>query len=264
VTRKVSGPKDTRRHGRARRGSKSKRHAGVQDVVELVRDLFPDGIVELPYDFDELDIETRSADLISQLRDIEGAELLYEQDPRGGPVWDDDADPQEDPPTDLEHTRSYQLLFLALRGEPFRYATEDIVEDEPGVQRKVPGTGRIGCVVAVSLLAPLAIVKFGDMEQLDDGSQILPQLDDTLFDLDVRPIDPETHFRNMMGEEAVEALQRLAETITARLAARGFRTLATSELDKPLRGLRAGEETLIGADPDCIITVRDALFFEQL
>jgi len=67
-----------------------------------------------------------------------------------------------------------------------------------------------------------------------------------------------------MGEEAVQTLRRLAETIAARLAARGVRTLATSELDKPLRWLRAGEETLIGADPDSVITVRDALFFEQL
>lgn len=239
-------------------------HTGSGDVVHLVRELFPEGIVELPADFDEVDIEAASADLSKQLTDIEGADLLYEQDPRGGPVWHDDADPEEDPPTDFKHTRSYQLLFLALRGEPFRYATEDIVEDESGVQTKVQGTGRIGCVVAVSLLAPVGIVKFGDMEQLDDGSQILPQIDDNIFDLDGRPIDPEKHFRSMMGEEAVKALQRLAETITARLAAHGVRTLAASELEKPLGWLRAGEETLIGADPDSVITVRDALFFEQL
>jgi hypothetical protein len=195
---------------------------------------------------------------------IDGVELLYEQDPRGGPVWDDAADPEEDPPTDFEHTRSYLLMFLTLRGEPFRYETEDLVEDESGVERKVQGSGCIGCTVAVSLLAPVAIVRFGDMEHLDDGSHILPQLDDNIFDLDGHPIDPQMHFRRMMGEEAVEALRRLAETITERLAAHGVRTLAVSELQKPLRWLQAGEETLIGADPDSVITVRDALFFEQL
>jgi len=260
----VSAPTDRRRRGLARRGSETEIHAGGRDVVQLDRTLFPEGIVELPGNFDEVDIEAASADLRKQLTDIEGADLLYEQDPRGGPVWDDDVDPEEDPPTDFEHTRSYQLLFLALRDEPFRYATEDIVEDESGVQTTVQGTGRIGCVVAVSLLAPVAIVKFGDMEQLDDGSQILPQIDDHIFDLDERPIDPEKHFRRMMGKEAVQALQRLAKTITARLAARGVRTLAASELQKPLGWLRAGEETLIGAGPNSVITVLSALFFEQL
>ena len=49
-----------------------------------------------------------------------------------------------------------------------------------------------------------------------------------------------------------------------RLAACAIRPLAASELKKPLRWLRAGEETLIGADADSVITVRDALFFEQL
>jgi hypothetical protein len=259
----VSEPKRRRRQG-ARRRSETQIHAGGRDVVQLVRKLFPEGIVELPGDFDEVDIEAASADVRKRLTDIEGADLLYEQDPRGGPVWNDDADPEEDPPTDFEHSRSYMLMFLALRGEPFCYETEDLFEDESEVQRKVQGTGRIGCTVAVSLLAPVAIVKFGDMEQLDDGSQILPQIDDNIFDLDERPIDPETHFRSMMGEEAVQALQRLAETITARLAACGLRTLAASELEKPLRWLRAGEETLIGADLDSVITVRDALFFEQL
>ena len=246
------------------RRSETESRAAGRGLVQLVRNLFPDGIVELPADFDEVDIEAASVDLRRDLTGIDGADLLYEQEPRGGPVWDDDADPEEDPPTDFEHTRSYLLMFLALRGEPFCYETEDLVEDESGVERKVPGTGRIGCTVAVSLLAPVAIVRFGDMEQLDDGSQILPQIDDSIFDLAERPIDPETHFRSMMGEEAVEALRRLAETITARLAACGVRTLAASELKKPLRWLRAGQETLIGTGPDSVITVRDALFFEQL
>ena len=84
-------------------------------------------------------------------------------------------------PTKVPPGRAYQLLFLALRDEPFRYATEDMVEDEAGVQTRVQGIGRIGCTVAVSLLAPVAMVKFGDMEQLDDGSQILPQIDDNIF-----------------------------------------------------------------------------------
>ena len=131
--------------------------------------------------------------------------------------------------------------------------------------RGVPGTYG-GELAATFLLRAGKIARARDSlsRHLDDGSQILPQIDDNIFDLDERQIDPETHFRSMMGEEAVQALQRLAETITARLTACGLRTLAASELEKPLRWLRAGEETLIGADPHSVITVRDALFFEQL
>ena len=233
------------------------------DLAGLIRKAFPEGVVELPADADEIDEDAAYPDLKRELAAIDGALLMYERPPDGGPVWDDEADPCEDPPSDFEHARSYLLLFLALNDNRFHYETEDMIDDEQGTTR-VQGTGRIGCTVAISVLAAVALVKFDDMEQLDDGSEILPQVEDRIFDLDFTPVDLESHFRSRMGDEATHALKNLADEIATILAAHRIRVLSKHELVMPVPWLRAGEETLIGADPDATVTVRNAFFFEQL
>jgi len=229
----------------------------------LLRKAFPDGVVELPADVDEIDLDAAYPGLKQKLAAVDGALLLYERPPDGGPVWDDETDPSEDPPSDFEHARSYLLMFLALNDERFHYEAEDLIEDEQSTTR-VQGTGRIGCTVAVSVLASVALVKFDDMEQLDDGSEILPQVEDRIFDLDLNPVDLELHFRNRMGDEATQALQTLAHRIATILAAHGIRVLSKHELAMVVPWLCAGEETLIGGDPGATVTVGDAFFFEQL
>jgi len=261
----VSGSKPRRSQRSARRKSPNDETSGKgsldRDITRLIRRVFPDGIVQLPDDADEFDLDAAYPELRKQLAVIDGALLLYEREPGGGPVRDY-ANAAEDP-TDFERTRSYLLMFLALEDERFNYSSEDQIEDEQGL-RTVEGTGRIGCTVAISLLAPVAVVKFDAMEQYDDGSEILPQVANSVFDLEWRPIDPEQHFRSMMGKEAVEALRLLAEKIAMTLVARGIRVLPAEQLARQVAWLRAGDDTLMGDGASSGVTVLDAFFFEQL
>ena len=51
---------------------------------------------------------------------------------------------------------------------------------EPGEEADeescVKGEGRIGCMVAVSIIAPLAVVELGVLETLENGSSVEPDL----------------------------------------------------------------------------------------
>jgi hypothetical protein len=118
-------------------------------------------------------------------RHIPHAQLLQEREAEGGPMWRDDSDPEEDPPDDHKHSRSYHLFFVSPKGDAFRFETEaegiadpefmteefeeaGWGEDPPA--RRIPGSGRTGWVVAVSLLAPFAVIEFGDVATFEDGS----------------------------------------------------------------------------------------------
>ena len=96
--------------------------------------------------------------------------------------------------------------------------------------------------MALSVLAPVALVKFDDMEQLDDGSEILPEVGDRIFDLDFKPVDLESHFRSRMGDEATQALKTLADRIATTLEAHGIRVLSKHELamPSPMAAVRGG------------------------
>jgi hypothetical protein len=53
------------------------------------------------------------------------------------------------------------------------FMTEDFADAEWGEESlpcRVPGTGRTGWVVAVSLAAPFAFIELGDMVAFEDGS----------------------------------------------------------------------------------------------
>jgi hypothetical protein len=256
-------PRPPRRGRGRRRSTTGTAGAGIgPDLLDLIRRAFPDGIVELPADFDEIDADALYPGLRRRLAAVEGAGLAYEREPSNEPSWSDEDERWDDSPADLEHSRSYLLLFLAPADERFHYATEDTVEDEEGT-RTAAGTGTIGCTVAISLLAPVALVKFDDLEVFDDGGETLPEAGDNAFDLEGHPLDPNLHFRAMFGAEIVDALQILADRITAILTAQGVMVLSREQLESPVPGLVAGEETLIG-DLGSGVTVREAFFFEQL
>jgi len=116
---------------------------------------------------------------------------VHEREPEGGPAWFDDSDPEVDSPGIQEASRSYHLFFVCPEGEAFNYETEivsiaerdwDGNEDESELPMEtVAGSGRTGWSVAVSLIAPFAVVTLSDMETYEDGSSSGPTLESHAF-----------------------------------------------------------------------------------
>jgi hypothetical protein len=138
--------------------------AGLRrDVQEAIDRIWPDGIVELSFDSDESYFCEISPKLSRVFHRIRNARLIQEREADGGPIWWDQSDPEEDPPDEIEHSRSYHLFFVSLEGKAFTVETEAEGFEEPELMTdefeeagwgadlrpcRVPGTGRTGWVVA--------------------------------------------------------------------------------------------------------------------
>jgi hypothetical protein len=249
-----------------------------KDVQEVLGRLWPDGIVEAPFDPDESYFCVVHPKLERAFHRIPHAQLLQEREPAGGPIWWDGSDPEEDPPDEQLRSRSYHLFFVSPKGEPFTFdaEAESITEPEflteefeeagwgegPPVGR-IPGSGRTGWVVAVSLLAPLAVIELGDVITYDDGSTTDAEIEDYGEAEDGKRIDPEELFRTTHNAEAYQALVKLRAQISGILEKRGIAVLPAEEWRKTAPWLRGGEDTLPGIEGRAI-RVLDAFFFEEL
>jgi hypothetical protein len=244
----------------------------VRDAIERA---WPDGVVEMSFDTDEnyfLDIYPQ---LRAAMQRFRGARLVHEREPERGPVWFDDSDPEEDPPNDQEPTRSYHLFFVCPDGEAFTYETEagtlvaaGEAEEKAGDENEmrveaVAGSGRTGWSVAVSLLAPFAVVTLDGMESFEDGSTSEPSVESWGVTETGQRIDSEAEFRRFKGDRAFEILLRLRARICGVLGRYGITVLSEPEWRKPVPWLRAGEEVFAGSTGGPL-RVLDALFFEGL
>ncbi len=103
--------------------------------------------------------------------------ILYEQ-PGHEPVdFSDDDEPL--PESDL--SRSYHLFFVAPNDPRFRSQGEDDEEDEEGRMCKVSEERTVGCVVAISEIAPVGVVGFDSFYQSETGSHSLPEPSNDIF-----------------------------------------------------------------------------------
>ena len=100
--RKHAGAHSARRYTSLRR-----------DVQEAVDRIWPDGIVEMPLDPDESYFIELHPKLSRALRRIRNTLLVYEREADGGPVWWEESDPEEDPPDEIERSRSYHTFFVS-------------------------------------------------------------------------------------------------------------------------------------------------------
>jgi len=242
------------------------------DVRQAIDRLWPDGLVQIGFDSDESYFWDVHLNLAAAFHRIKGARLVRELEPDGGPVWCDHSDPEEDPPDGEDRSRSYYLFFVCPDGEAFTYETEieslgELDEEDEGehewLEETVTGTGRTGWSVAVSLLAPFAVVTLSDWEIYDDGSTSDPSIECPGFTPMGERIDLEAEFRNSKGEKAFATLLKLRARICGILDKHGIGVLPEEEWRKPVPGLRAEEEILIGIEGEPI-RVLDAFFFEAL
>jgi hypothetical protein len=97
--------------------------------------------------------------------------VLYEREPDGGSRWGETSDLDEDPPDWHDEARSYCLFFVSSTDDRLKFATDTIEPDEEGVERRFQGEGRIGYVVAISLVAPFAVVAQDQLEVFENGSR---------------------------------------------------------------------------------------------
>lgn len=243
-----------------------------EDVREAIERAWPDGVVDTTFDSDESYFWDVYPKLAAAVRRIKGAQLVQERESEGGPVWFDDSDPEEDPPDDQERSRSYHLFFVCPDGEAFTYETEMESLGEPSEEDEgenewpmetVTGTGRTGWSVAVSLVAPFAVITLSEVVAFEDGSTWEPSIESPEITEKGQRIDPEAEFRKFKGEQAFEILMKLRGRICGLLSRHGIGVLPEEEWRKKTPWLRADEEVLVGTTGDPI-RVLDALFFEGL
>jgi len=260
-------------------GSPKTPNSGLnKDVREALDRLWPDGLVEMSFDSDESCFCAVYPKLQRAFHRIPHAQLLQEREPAGGPIWWDGSDPEEDPPDEQLRSRSYHLFFVSPEGEPFTFdaEAERITEPEfmtqdyeeagwgegPPVGR-IPGSGRTGWVVAVSLLAPLAVIELGDVITYDDGSTTDAEIESYGETEEGKRIDPEELFRTTHDAEAYQTLVKLRVQVSGILEKRGIAVLPAEEWRKAAPWLRGFEDTLLGIDGRAM-RVLDAFFFEEL
>jgi hypothetical protein len=242
----------------SRRGSRIS-----QAIQDLLHKTFPEGVVEMTVPPEESHLADLAPRLRARLNRVRGAALVYEREPEALLAWNDGDDPDEDPAADTGPSASYQVFFLALTDKRFRFQVDDEGEDEEGNPQKIVGEGWVGCVVAVSVLAPLAVLRFAQREDYDDGSQTLPDIYHSVFSLDGRPIPLEAYFQESFGSAAVLALTRLRNRLQKVLETLGIAVLPEAEGQQPVGWLDAGQDLFWrDADPGRPMTVQEAFFFE--
>lgn len=249
-----------------------------RDVREAIDRVRPNGVVEMSFDPHESYFSRLQPKLSRALGRMRNTCLVYEREADGGPVWWEESDPEEDPPDEIGRTRSYHTFFVSPNGKTFTFETEaeGVTEPEfmtddfaeagwgegPPVSR-ISGSGRTGWAVAVSLLAPFAVIELGDTVSFEDGSTTEAEIESYGETANGQRGDQEKNFREVQGAQAYKTIVGLRAKIADILEGFGITVLPAEEWRKPAPWLRGTEETLIGLDGKAI-RVLDAFFFESL
>lgn len=239
------------------------------DVVDALERAFPEGTVELIGD--ESWLTEMLDDLREALSRLPGAQVLYERDPDDESSYDlsDDWDPADEwnpGAWDVEEP-SYALFFVCPQGDDFRFEIEGDVIDEEGRRRSTTGVGQIGHVVAISTLAPLALLRVTSMDSEEDeyGEMFvsIPEIQFRVFDADGQPQRSDAFLLDGLSDAAIETLHELRDGIVRVLDTFDIAPLPEEEARKPVPWLEAADHVL-GVGPGEPVTVEDALFFRCL
>ena len=235
-----------------------------EDVRAAIERIWPNGMVEMTFDSNKSYFWDVYPKLDYALHRLKNARIVHEIEPEVEPVWYDDSDPIEDPPDEQGDSRSYHLFFVSPNGDVYSYEVSIDSPPEPGEAEPIEtphGSGISGWSVAVSLLAPYAVINPCEMEVFDNGMTTEPSLEWLQFNETGEPLDPETHFKEIWCEEAVKDFFELRSRISAVLGKHGITVLDEEEWRKPVRGLGAGDEVFTDI-PGRELRVLDAFFFE--
>lgn len=127
---------------------------------------------------------------------IEGARVLYLRAPEGewySPFmdhpgvddWDEGDEAAEWEDTwEEEPARSYGLVFLSPEEEGFRFEIVGEVVDQTGRPHTIPGEGHIGFAVAISTIAPFAVIRLTSLQRDEGFGLAEPDIHPRYFDED--------------------------------------------------------------------------------
>lgn len=234
-------------------------------LADTIERAWPDGVVEM-INLEACPLRETCSTLKGLRSRTPGSDLVFEREAAGGPRRREESDPDEDSPERDEPTRSYHLFFLSPKDRRYSFDTETLEPDDDGIEQRFAGQGRIGHVVAVSLVAPVALVAIDQFEVFESGSYSEPSAEGHLFDLDGTRLDMKRHYLGLFEEEGPLVMQGL--TKQREKIARALQTFAISiiperHLDTPVPELRAGEDVLTESKGRPL-TVRDVFFFETV
>jgi hypothetical protein len=228
-----------------------------KDFQKAIERLWPNGLVELSVDYEDSWFVKLQPKVTRALRSLKGSQLLFEREAEGDPVWWPESHPDQAPPDECAPDRSYHLYFIVPDGDAFKFTTEseDYID---GSVETVNGAGRTGWCIAVSLLAPFAVITLGERIEYENGDTVEPSLESHLETMDGSAIDPVEHFREMVAEEAFSRLMTVQRKIAEILEKCAISVLPEKEWKKRVSRLRAGD----GVSVQEPLHVLDALFFE--
>lgn len=238
------------------------------DVTRAIEAVFPDGLIEMSFDFEETWLAEILPRLTSRLERIPFTALAWERGPTA--QWDDvddlDDEDLDDSVDQDDRSYSYHLFFLSPKSRRVKYQIESESADEEAGDLIVGGVGRFGYSVGVSLLAPFAVVTLSTLEQLEDGSVTIPDLNQKCWAMGgPKEDDLEAYGRRMLGDEAMVALRALRKKLIGVLEALDITILDEQDLSQPVPWLEVGEKVLAGPRAGSgVLTVRDAFFFSSL
>lgn len=254
-----------------------------QDVRKAIERAFPENVVEMLYSNEDGETWFSEVEesLGEDLRTVNGVALFCERGPDerscpAGYYFDDDEDDEEWPP-ERDNSRSYHLYFLSPAGKDFQFETETedcYVEPADGDEysmeepewetERVAGQGRLGWSVAVSMVAPFAVIALSESVTYENGEVRPPGIERCGEAGDGMPLaDLEAALRERLGARAFDTLIRLRAKLADVLNKHGIAVLPEEEWRKPVPWLSPGEEVFAGP-PDGPVRVLDAFFFEML
>lgn len=203
--------------------------------------------------------------IITRLQSIDDAELIWERDPEGEVVYDEDSVPEEDAPLYKDDDSSYYSFFVAPSAEGFTFetdTTQPVVDEESGEEAEevLYGEATCGCLVAISLLGPFAVVKLNSVEEYEDGSCSDPGIEPYILDEDGNRARVEDYFSDILGSDKLVELKALQAEIARTLTEAGIVVIPDEELVKTIDWLKGGENVFVDSGEDGV-TVQDAFFF---
>jgi len=158
---------------------------------------------------------------------------------------------------------SYGIFFVGPVGDGFRFDFDSEFPDEEGRLHPVKCVGHIGWTVAVSAVAPFALLRLRSLD-IEDGVVLPPGIEPRMFDDRGRPQSEALFLREMLDASDAGELDDLRERIVEVLRDHGIATLSDEELTVGVPWLGASDEVLIATAPERRVSVEDGLFFRWI
>jgi hypothetical protein len=259
------------------RPTRKKASATPAAIAKLIKKAWPDGIVDMPIEDEESYFWDIYDKLKAEISKVSGALMFHERRASPDVGSSDDEDENRLDEAWQDESRSYHLFVIELQetirlplvdeedtGEDGDCQADDALDDietesEFGTEEfdepEVIGYS-LGFLLAVSMVAPVAIVMDYALEQTEYGTVASPPLSlPCAFDSAGNLVEPD-HRSDLSAEDRKRA-DAIRERLVRAVEETGLTLLPFDQRRNTVPGMRAGSEAFL-SEP---ITVQDAFFF---